>query len=259
MRRHLTFACEGDRVVGTLDDPGGSVGLLLVTGGNEQRSGAWSGQAQFAAQIAAQGFTVFRFDRRGCGDSGGENAGFRASAADIAAAMTAFRAECPHLAHVAAMGNCDAASALMLARGEGADALILCNPWTFEDDGQDEAPPSAVRSHYRGRLANPAAIRRLLTGKVALGPLLRSLISATKPPPPPSTLAQDMLAGIAMFTGPVAILIAGRDRTGLAFRSQRHACPHPLLECADATHSFVEPEAREWLLQQTLQILRALG
>ncbi len=259
MRRHLSFACERDRLVGTLDEASGPVGLLLVTGGNEQRSGAWSGQAQFAAQIAAQGHPVFRFDRRGCGDSEGENTGFRSSAADIAAALAAFRADCPHLTHVAAMGNCDAATALMLTCGAACDALILSNPWTFEDDVANEAPPEAVRSHYRGRLADPAAIKRLLTGKVALGPLLRSLISATKPPPPPSTLAQDMLAGLSAFTGPTAILIASRDRTGQAFRAHRHACPHPLHECPDATHSFVEPHARDWLLRQTLNVLHTLG
>jgi exosortase A-associated hydrolase 1 len=255
MRRHLTFACGQDRLVGTLDDASGRTGLLLVTGGNEQRSGAWAGQAQFAARIAAEGYPVFRFDRRGCGDSEGVNAGFRSSGPDLAAALAAFRAECPQVRRVAAMGNCDAASALMLARGTGCDSLILSNPWTLEDDEASEAPPQAVRDHYRRRLANPDAIKRLLTGKVALGQLVRSLLSAAKPAPAPSTLAQDMLAGVASFDGPAVFLIAGRDRTGQAFLSHRNKCGLALHQCPEASHSYVEAEARDWLVQRTLDLL----
>ncbi|MCH2487539.1 MAG: hydrolase 1, exosortase A system-associated, partial [Erythrobacter sp.] len=44
-RRHLTFLCEGDRLAATLDEGEQETGLLLVTGGNEIRSGAFSGQA----------------------------------------------------------------------------------------------------------------------------------------------------------------------------------------------------------------------
>src|SRR3569833_917642 len=96
-RRHLSFACEGARLAATLDEAAGSAGLLFVSGGNETRAGAISGQAQHAARIAGAGYPVFRFDRRGVGDSEGENRGFRASAPDIAAALQAFRAACPTL------------------------------------------------------------------------------------------------------------------------------------------------------------------
>jgi exosortase A-associated hydrolase 1 len=259
MRRHFTFTCDGAKLVGSLDQAPGTTGLLLVTGGNELRSGAWAGQAQFAARIAGAGHPVLRFDRRGCGDSEGVNGEFRSSAPDIAAALAAFRAECPQLSRVVAMGNCDAASALMLAGGAGADGLILSNPWTFESDAAHEAPPEAVRNHYRGRLGDWNAIKRLLTGKVALGPLLRSLMSAAAPPAPPSSLAQDMAAGIAEFSGPVRFLIAGKDRTALAFRSTWPKSDDRLRQCSAATHSFVEPEARAWLVEQTLAVFAELG
>jgi exosortase A-associated hydrolase 1 len=258
-RRHFTFACGADRLVATLDEAAGETGLLLVTGGNEVRAGAWAGQAQFAARIAAAGFPVLRFDRRGCGDSEGVNAEFRASAPDIAAALAALRAECPQVSRVVAMGNCDAASALMLAAKDlalaGAGALILSNPWTFEDDAPDEAPPEAVRNHYRQRLADLGAIKRLLTGQVALRPLLRSLLSAAKPAPPPSSLAQDMATGIGAFTGPVRFLVADRDRTGLAFLSAWKHADQPIQRCCGATHSFVEADAREWLVENSLALL----
>lgn len=255
-RRHLTFECEGARLAGTLDEASGATGLLIVTGGNELRSGAWSGQAQLAARIASEGYPVFRFDRRGCGDSEGPNGGFTTSGPDIAAAVAAFRGLCPQLTRLAALGNCDAASALMLARGEGFDALILSNPWTIEE-ADAAPPPAAVRDHYKRRLADPAAITRLLKGEIPLGKLFAGLFGALRPAPPPTGLAQDMAAGIAGYTGDVAFLVAERDRTAQAFLSAWKKNDPRIRRCPDASHSYVEPHAREWLVEQVLAVLRS--
>lgn len=254
-RQHLTFACEGSTLVGTLDDADGDAGLLIVTGGNEVRSGAWGGQAKLAARIAAAGFPVFRFDRRGVGDSEGGNAGFRDSARDIAAALGAFREARPGLSRIVGFGNCDAASALMLAGGAGCDGLVLSNPWTIEDEDAP-APAAVVRDHYRRRLTDPAAIRRLLSGKVSLRRLLGSLRAAAKlAPSEPTGLAGEMAAGLAGFTGPVVFPIAGRDRTGLAFVAGWRKGDPRIRTCAAATHSYVEPEAQDWLVERVLGVL----
>lgn len=255
-RRHLTFACEGSTLVGTLDEARGATGLLLVSGGNELRAGAWSGQAQLAARIAAQGFPVFRYDRRGVGDSDGPNGEFRTAGPDIAAALAAFREAAPQVTRIVALGNCDAASSLMLAGGAGCDALILSNPWTIEEGGEDEPSPEVLRDHYKRRLASPEALKRLLTGQVPLRQLLRSLIAALRPAPAPTSLAQDMAAGIAGFAGPIAILIAERDRTGIAFLGAWNKADPRIRRCAGASHSYVEPEAREWLEARVLEMLR---
>lgn len=254
-RRHLTFPCEGSTLVGTLDGASGMTGLLLVSGGNELRSGAWAGQAQFAARIAAEGFPTFRFDRRGVGDSDGPNREFKASGPDLAAALAAFRRAAPQVERVIALGNCDAASALMLARGANCDGLILSNPWTIEET-EAAPPPDVIRAHYRRRLANPEAFKRLLTGKVSLRQLAGSLFAATKPPPPPSSLAQHMAAGLEAFGGQVAILIAERDRTAQAFLSAWNKDDPRIRRCAGASHSYVEPDAREWLEAQVLEVLK---
>jgi len=258
-RRHVTFACEGTVLYGTLDLPAqGSAtgsGLLLVSGGNEPRAGAWNGQAAMAARLACAGLAVFRFDRRGVGDSEGENRGFRYSADDIAAALAAFRDEVPGLKYIYGLGNCDAASALMLGGGCGFDGLILSNPWTIEETEEAPPPPAVLRAHYANRLKDPAALLRLLRGKVALGQLVRSLRDLRRPARR-SGLAADMAAGLAGFAGPVVILLAGRDRTAQAFRADWDRDDPRLLMCPEASHSFVEPAAQAWLEARVTEAVR---
>jgi exosortase A-associated hydrolase 1 len=242
-------------LVGSVDEGSADTGLLIVSGGNELRAGAWNGQAQFAARMASQGFPTFRFDRRGVGDSAGVNGFFRTSTPDIAAALAAFRAECPHVTRIIGMGNCDGASALMLARGAGFDGLILSNPWTIESEGA-APPPDALRHHYKRRLLDPAAIKRLLSGQVSLGKLVASLKRAISPAPPQTGLAQEMAAGLAQFDGPVLFALAGRDQTAQAFLAAWKKGDSRIRLCAGATHSFVEADAREWLAELALGMLR---
>ena len=253
------FACAGLMLAGTLDTAPGTTGLLIVTGGKEIRSGAFSGQADMAARIAAAGFPVFRFDRRGIGDSEGKNLGFRHSAKDISAALDAFRTMAPHLTRVIGFGNCDAASALMLAGGAGCEGLVLSNPWTIEDSEAEDStpPPEAVRARYLGKLRNPSEIMRLLGGGVNLGKLTKSVVHALKPPPPPSSLAQDMAAGLAGFTGEVRILLATADRTAQVFEAAWDRNDPRIRRCEGAGHAYVEPEHRAWLEAQLLDALRA--
>lgn len=256
-----TFGCGSQTLVGTLDTAAGSTGLLIVSGGNEIRAGAFGGQADMAARIAAAGFPVFRFDRRGIGDSEGENRGFRHSAKDIGAAREAFRAMVPQVSRIVAFGNCDAASALMLAGGAGFDGLVLSNPWTIEQDdngGEADAtpPPAAIRARYLERLRNPREIMRLLGGGVDLGKLARGVIHALKPPPPPSSLAQEMAAGIAGYAGRVAILLATADRTAQVFEATWDKADPRIRRCEGAGHAYVEPAHRDWLEAQLLEMLR---
>jgi len=255
-----TFACGIQTLAGTLDTALGSTGLLIVSGGNEIRSGAFGGQADMAARIARAGFPVFRFDRRGVGDSEGENRGFRKSAKDIACAIDAFRAMAPQLGQVVAFGNCDAASALMLAGGAGCDRLVLSNPWTIEHEASGDAaapPPAAVRARYAEKLKNPREVMRLASGGVNLGKLAKGVIHALRPPPPPSSLAQDMAAGLAGFRGDVRILLAAADRTAQVFEAAWDRNDTRIRRCDGAGHAYVEPEHRDWLEAQLLEMLRA--
>jgi exosortase A-associated hydrolase 1 len=254
-RRHLVSDCEGATLVGPLDEAVGVGGLLIVSGGNETRAGAFSGQARLAARIAAAGHPVFRFDRRGVGDSEGVNMGFRHSAEDIPAALIAFRAQCPNLARIVAFGNCDAASALMLAAGCGADGLILSNPWTYDDDDEGEAappPPAAIRARYLEKLANPREVWRLLSGGVDLRKLARGLRSAAESGGAPSGLAGEMRQGLQRYGGPVRLLVAERDRTGQAFLAAWDKSDPRIARCPGADHAYSDDASRDWLLQEIL-------
>lgn len=255
-RLSLTFECQGKALAGTLDTAPGSTGLLIVSGGNEVRSGAFGGQAELAAKIAKAGFPVFRYDRRGIGDSDGENRGFRMAKKDLAAAIEAFRGIAPQINRVIAFGNCDAASALMLAKGRDCDGLILSNPWIFDAQDDTAMAPDAVRSRYSEKLRNPKELIRLLTGKVSFRKLASGLRNAARPAAPQSSLLSEMRAGLDGFDGPVRFLIAGRDRTGQAFDAQWQDNAPNMYRCDGASHAYVEPESRIWLEAQILEALR---
>jgi exosortase A-associated hydrolase 1 len=258
-RRHVAFDCFGSTLAGTIDEASGATGLLIVTGGNETRAGAFSSQAHLAARIAAAGHPVMRFDRRGVGDSEGVNMGFRSSAEDIAAALAAFGEHCPTLKRVVAFGNCDAASALMLSGGAGFDGLVLSNPWTYEDEHADAPPPpAAIRARYAAKLKNPRELLRLVTGKVDLGKLALGLANAVAKPAAPTGLVGTMAAGLAQFGGPTRLLVAERDRTGQAFLAAWNERDPNLHRCPGADHAYSDDTSREWLTGQILAALKSV-
>lgn len=262
-RLHFTFACSGETLLATLDEAPGDCALMIVTGGNETRAGAWDGQAKLATRIAQAGWPVLRFDRRGVADSEGENREFTGSAQDIAAALAALRAQAPQVRRVIGLGNCDGAAALMLAQGAGCDGLILSNPWTIEDgEGAADRPAEVTRAHYRQRLRDPAALKRLLTGKVSLAGLARSLLGLLhrqQTLPVATSLAGQLAAGIAGFHGPIRFLVAERDRTGQTFLARWNKADPRIRRCPDATHSYVEPHAQDWLFEQVAEALSGLS
>lgn len=258
MRRHITFPCGQDQLVGTLDAEvaTGPCGALLVSGGREVRAGSWGGQAQLAARLAAAGVPVLRYDRRGVGESEGTDPGFQHTREDIAAALAAFRAEAPSLRRVVGFGNCDAATALMLHGADiGLDGLILANPWTLETEEAEAAPPAALRQRYLAKLRSPREVVRLLTGGVNLLKLAHGLRQAASAPAP-SALVDQMAAGLAHLSGPAAILLASGDRTAQMFEAVWPADDPRIQRHASSGHSFAGEDAQAWLLAQILAFTR---
>ncbi len=267
MRRLIEFPCAGDALVGSLDEAEGTTGLLIVSGGNEIRAGAHRGMASLAARLATAGTPVFRFDRRGVGDSSGENHGFAESAPDIAAAAATFCAEAG-INRLVGFGNCDAATALALfGQAPGIDSLILANPWLVEQ--QDDLPPaSAIRARYGQRLRDPREWLRLLRGGVNIGKVARGLKKISRADVEQSSaLAARFFAGLNTDSLPVTILLAARDSTAITFRAAWDASASAALrdqvrlELRDtASHSFAGAEDKDWLFGQvTAALARATG
>lgn len=263
MRHQLSFACEGAALAASLDDAAGTTGLLIVSGGNEIRSGAHRGMAMLAARIAGAGHPVFRFDRRGIGDSEGANGGFESSGPDIGAAIAAFREAAPHVTRIIGFGNCDAASALLLHQPLALDGLIVANPWTYDGEAEEAdepalPPAAAIRARYLSRLKDPKSLLRLLKGEVDFRKLFRGLSALKTSPAPaaPDSLAARIDHAVAELGPPATILLATGDRTAQAFIE---SCPSalnrlPVERLASASHSFAGDDGT-WLAERILAVL----
>ena len=257
MSRHiLPFPVAGETLVGTLDDAPGTTGLLIVSGGNEIRAGAHRGMAMLAARLAKAGTPVFRYDRRGVGDSPGCNQGFGGAKDDLLAAAAVFRSAAPHVTRLVGFGNCDAATTLAWwGREAGCDALVLANPWTVEA-AQALPPRAAIKAHYLAQLRDPAAWKRIATRGLSLGKLIRGL-SRVATREQPSDLAQRTLAAIAAWGTHVTVVLARGDGTAIAYAgAARHAGINPHTVTIDTgSHSFARPgdaAALETVIRQAL-------
>ncbi|WP_213979959.1 hydrolase 1, exosortase A system-associated [Sphingomonas sp. dw_22] len=262
MRRLIAFPCAGHTLLGTLDEAPGTTGLLIVSGGNEIRIGAHRGMALLARRVAEAGHPVFRFDRRGIGDSTGENHGFESSAEDIAAAAATFRAE-TGVTRIVAFGNCDAATALAFFHaGAGIDALLLANPWVVEQT--DDLPPAAaIRSHYARKLRDPREWLRLLRGGVNIAKLFRGLTKLSQSQSKVSDGIPARLAkALAAIQAPITILLAKGDNTAIAFADAYKAAAFDTVRACiriepldSGSHSFASATDKQWLFERILAAL----
>ena len=263
MRQPLSFSCEADRLAATIDEAVGTTGLLLVTGGSQIRVGAHRGMAMLAARVAEAGYPAFRFDRRGIGDSGGADPGFRGSAPDIAAAAQTFRSRCPAVTRLIGFGLCDGATALALHhRAAGIDGLVLANPWVVEA-AAGVPPPAAIRRRYVERLGSAEAWRRLLRGEIDLGKAARGLRAAARIAP--QALAGEVAGALTAGELPIRILLAAGDATAIAFAAEfqgssfaalRRTARARTVTLDSRAHSFASAVDADWL---AANVIAALG
>lgn len=263
MRRWLSFVCEGASLASALDDAEGETGLLIVSGGNEVLSGSHGGMASLAARIAHAGHPVFRYDRRGVGDSEGVNGEFESAAFDLAAAVDAFRVEAPRVRKIVAFGNCDAATSLGLDHAPLAiDALVLSNPWVIEAKS-DLPPPAAIAARYREKLMQPSEWLRLVRGGVDLAKLFKGLRSVSAKPLK-NNLAERLRVSLAGSTIPLHFVLARRDATALAFEAEWRGDAWASLrrratvtEIETSSHSYASREDADALAAAVIAALQA--
>jgi pimeloyl-ACP methyl ester carboxylesterase len=135
----VSFICEGSRLVGSLHRPDlmnpDLPGVILLSQGPLDRSGAHRLYVKLAWRLTALGFTVLRFDARAVGDSEGAWDGepnavsildaygkiqHGAWVADVLAAMT-FMKRTVGLKHVLLGGVCGGAATALLAGADHPD------------------------------------------------------------------------------------------------------------------------------------------
>lgn len=279
MRKQVSWLIGKDQIFATLDIPqdrNSQSALLIVSGGNEIRSGSHNSQSQLAHYMCNQGHYVLRFDRRGTGDSEGENAGYINSGDDIFSAAQYLRTRLGAGVKVSAFGNCDAASALLLNLDKlNLSSLILANPWTYDPDPKDDqetgeedsktSTPSAaaIRARYWARIKNPRSIIDLFSGKIDLTKLVKGLMNASKKEDL-SDLAHKMNLILSDTHMPVDILIAEKDSTAMAFMeaykskdfTQVRDNPNVNISSTNsASHSFADKASKSWFYEKLSSLL----
>jgi exosortase A-associated hydrolase 1 len=282
----LSFACQGERLVGVLSEPAEAapdLALLVVVGGPQVRAGSHRQFTQLCRSVAEAGVPAMRFDVRGMGDSSGPLHGFEHIGPDIGSALDALQARLPQVRRVVLWGLCDGASAALMYLHERqvqgrpdtrVAGLVLLNPWVRSAQTLARAH---VKHYYWSRLRQGGFWRKLLRGGVA-GRAVKDLLgnlgaargargdagAASNASALP--FQERMLRGAEGFAGPVLWVLSGQDYTAREFvelaaaqarwravlgrrRVTRHAVP-------DADHTFSGPEqplAIARLTQQWLQ------
>lgn len=272
----LWIDCDGDAMLGIVASPAQAAtrqraALLIAVGGPQYRVGSHRQFTLLARRAAEAGFISLRFDFRGMGDSSGDIRAFDAVAADYRAALDALAASAP-ATPIVLWGLCDAASAaLMYGAGDSrVGGLVLLNPWVRSEQSHAAAQ---VKHYYSDRLRQGEFWRKLVRGEVDVVGSVRALgrsvaVAMTRKPQTTPTLSyqERMAHGLRSFTGPVRVLLSGRDLVAREFEDYTAAHPSwrglldsprvTLERFVEADHTFSTAQHRNLVERSTLDILQ---
>jgi len=227
----VLFSCNGEDLVGiaTMPVQPRAIGLLIIVGGPQYRVGSHRQFLLLARQVAEAGFSAFRFDHRGAGDSSGEMRTFEQIDDDLAAACSAFRRTCPGLESIVLWGLCDGASAAMMAcnRLPGIRGVVALNPWVRTETSFNQ---TLLRHYYLKRLFDREFWAKLASGRLGVVPSLQELcrrakgalgtaMSESRPEGADHDFRYRMLRELEKFNCPVLLVLSGRDLTAREFET----------------------------------------
>ena len=237
IERALIFACGESQLIGVLAVPDAPFrrALVIVVGGPQYRAGSHRQFLLLSRQAAAAGVPVMRFDCRGMGDSGGPERSFESIDEDIACAIDALCTHYPEVDEVVLWGLCDAASAILMyaARDVRVRGLVLLNPWVRSEASLAKA---TIKHYYRSRLLDKALWTKIVRGQFRFGQSLSSLFidftavlrrnGKVKNDIANQPFQTRMAQGLRVFSGPVLLILSGRDITAKEFLEFTAADPH---------------------------------
>jgi exosortase A-associated hydrolase 1 len=274
----ITFECDGERLVGIVSASAGEsdVGVLVLVGGPQYRVGSHRQFVLMARRLARAGVPVMRFDYRGMGDSSGTPATFEQTSTDVAAAVHAFRQECPSVRRIVLWGLCDAASAALLyfhaTQKPCIAGLVLLNPWIRSEQS---LASTHVKHYYGARIFEREFWIKLVRGGIntrhALREFAQTLLVARRSVPNAAACAEQgfqdrMASALIAFGGPVLVVLSGHDYVAKEFVEyttsnprwhevgMRHNIERVHLESAD--HTFSTAAWRQQIEELTLDWLR---
>ncbi len=274
METALTFACQGETLLGVLSEPPSPTDtcMLIVVGGPQYRAGSHRLFVQLARGMAEAGIAALRFDVRGMGDSSGPQRSFEAISDDIRAAIDAAQRHQPHFKRFVLWGLCDGASAALMVLGQRPDpriaGLCLVNPWVRSVTSEAR---TRVKHYYLQRLQQKDFWLKLFSGKVAgaaVGGLARSAMAAFGSTATPTTPGdsgaglpyQDRMAmGWAAFTGPTLLVLSGNDYTAKEFIEYTAQHPRWLALLARPAVRRLDFEQADHTLSKPADKARLLG
>ncbi|MBR9910181.1 MAG: hydrolase 1, exosortase A system-associated [Gammaproteobacteria bacterium] len=143
------------------------IGVVVVVGGAQYRVGSHRMFVSLARNLAAAGCSVLRFDRRGTGDSWGEDPGFEDCNEDIQAAVSGLKDAVPGLQEIHLMGLCDGATAAAICYfpDDEISGYVMINPWIRSPQTQARV---LLDHYYKSRFMDRDFWRELFAGKVHL-------------------------------------------------------------------------------------------
>lgn len=277
----VVFSCGSETLLGILtkSEPTNNVGVLIAVGGPQYRVGSHRQFVLLARSMAAAGFSVFRFDYRGMGDSTGDLRQFDDVNDDIAAAIDAFQGACPDVTQIVLWGLCDAASASLIYWDATQDkrmaGMVLLNPWVRSEASLAK---THIKHYYRQRLLQAEFWKKLLTFRLGIGQSLKGLVAAwlrarTNKAQGASTGSSDsfqrkMTRGLLAFPGYTLLVLSGDDYTAKEFLEYCQADAQAMqalsgarlerVDLLEADHTFSSPEQQQAVESATLSWLGKL-
>ncbi len=272
----ILFSCGSESLMGILSksESAGDVGILIVVGGPQYRVGSHRQFVLLARSLAAAGYSVFRFDYRGMGDSTGDLRPFEDVNDDIAAAIDAFQDACPEVERIVLWGLCDAASASLLYWDATQDkrmaGMVLLNPWMRSEASLAK---THIKHYYGQRLLQAEFWKKLLTFRLGIGQSLRGLVGSwlrahahqETSAGSSASFQQKMIRGLQAFPGYTLLILSGDDYTAKEFLEYCQADMRAMqvlsgvrverLDMQEADHTFSSPAQQQAVERATLSWL----